>query len=97
MSLAHTFPFHSPKLAVMHRAVVAHIQSADYKFELPLLSQEIWERICDDPQERERLEFVGDSRIGSFVSEELYKCRPSEGPGFYTVSNLSANLHVCHS
>jgi len=94
MSLAHTFPFHSPKLAVMHRAVVAHIQSADYKFELPLLSQEIWERICDDPQERKRLEFVGDSRIGSFVSEELYKCRPSEGPGFYTVSYFSALLHM---
>lgn len=79
------FPFKDPQADYLHRKVVAEIQSPDYHFGLPHLTEPSWSTICNNASERERLEFVGDALIGAFIAEELYKQRPDGGPGYYTV------------
>ncbi|KAF8971406.1 ribonuclease III domain-containing protein [Flammula alnicola] len=98
MSLRHAFPFTNPLADKMQRSVVGVIESPDFVFELPDLSSASWEVICNNNRERERLEFLGDSLIGAFVSGELFLRWPNEGPGFYTVARsvLTANSTFAH-
>lgn len=83
------FPFRDPQTDYLHRKVVAEIQHSDYHFHLPYLNETSWSTICNNASERERLEFVGDALIGAFIAEELYKQRPNEGPGYYTVRTIT--------
>ena len=78
----------------MQRELVAFVGTPAFAFELPPLSDASWNRICNDCQERERLEFLGDALISASISEELFRCRPQETPGFYTVCSLF--LYVFH-
>ena len=93
MKLKSAFPFKDPQTDRLHRGVVAKIQSSDYDFQLPLLNDKSWSTICDNAQERERLEFLGDALIGAYIAEELYRQRPDGGPGYYTVR--TATQHCC--
>ncbi|KAF8202850.1 ribonuclease III domain-containing protein [Pholiota molesta] len=62
------------------------------------LSQASWDIVLHDSRERERLEFLGDALIGASISEELFRCWPNEGPGFYTKARsvLTANSTFAH-
>lgn len=84
--MAPLFPFTNPKCHFMQRAVVSFIESPKFFFRLPALTNRSWTLVNNPSAERERLEFLGDALIGSCISEELFRCRPHEGPGFYTVS-----------
>jgi len=72
----------------MQRDLVALLRTPEFAFELPLLGDVSWNLICNDRQERERLEFLGDALISASISRELFRCRPDESPGFYTVGSL---------
>jgi hypothetical protein len=89
------FPFVDPKSDRMQRRVVSVIQHPHFVFGLPSLSQASWDIVLHDSRERERLEFLGDALIGASISEELFRCWPNEGPGFYTVSNWAS--FFCHT
>jgi len=88
------FPF-KDGCDAMQRALVGHLNDPNYAFSLPNLASHSWNLILNDRQEMERLEFLGDALIGAFVSEELLRLRPNEGPGFYTVSYKVSNTYHC--
>lgn len=83
--LKHAFPFKEPRLSKMHRAVVDFIYSRSYSFKLPPLSQESWSELAHNAEQRERLQFLGDSHMHGFVARELYTIHPNETPCYYTV------------
>ncbi|KAF9481023.1 ribonuclease III [Pholiota conissans] len=92
------FPFSDRISDSMQRRVVSVIQSPQFIFELPSLSTASWNMILYDGHRRERLEFLGDALIGASISEELFRCWPNEGPGFYTKARsvLTANSTFAH-
>lgn len=84
--MGHGTPFEKDGLLKeMHRSILDHIRRPSFSFALPQLNAEAWKIICTDPRARERLEFLGDSLVGTQVSEGLLQHWPSEAPGFYTV------------
>lgn len=60
-----------------------------FDFNLPELSDSTWATICDNDEERERLEFVGDALMSAAVAEELYRTFTNGSPGLYTVQDSS--------
>ena len=94
--MQHMFPFKDSLCDAMQRDLVALVRTPEFAFELPLLGDVSWNLICNDHQERERLEFLGDALISASISRELFRCRPDESPGFYTVGSLifSPPFHV---
>lgn len=92
------FPFKDPLCDAMQRNLVTSVRTPEFVFELPLLSDASWDVICNNPEERERLEFLGDSLISASISRELFRCRPRETPGFYTKARsvLTANSTFAH-
>ena len=66
------FPFNKGTVSdSIQRHVVEKINSSDFVFELPPLSDAAWSSICNNSAERDRLEFVGDALMSGAVSEEL--------------------------
>ncbi|KAK7059034.1 hypothetical protein VNI00_001658 [Paramarasmius palmivorus] len=61
----------------------------DNDFQLPQLPDEIWQKLSNDPLERDRLEFLGDALMSAFVAEHLYKLL-SEGTAHYYTQARSA-------
>ncbi|KAF8905504.1 ribonuclease III domain-containing protein [Gymnopilus junonius] len=92
------FPFTDPRCHLMQRAAVALIESPKFFFTLPALTHKSWTLVNTPSAEKQRLEFLGDALIGSCISEELFHCRPHEGPGFYTNARsvLTANSTFAH-
>ncbi|PPQ62847.1 hypothetical protein CVT24_000541 [Panaeolus cyanescens] len=89
------YPFHKDsRLKNVHHSLLTHVHSSHFALILPSLSTDKWSLILSNPDERERLEFVGDRIIGAIVAQELYKLKPKQGPGFYT--NALAVL-VCNA
>lgn len=88
-SLKHTFPFRDPKCSALHQAVVDFIYSSAYHFELPPLGQQSWTELAQDGDQRERLEFLGDSHMHGFVAREICTLYPDETPGYYTVRRFA--------
>ncbi|CAA7258666.1 unnamed protein product [Cyclocybe aegerita] len=92
------FPFSDLLCDAMQRSLVSLIMNPACLFLLPTLTDRTWDLICNNEEERERLEFLGDALVGASVSEELFRCRPHEGPGFYTKARnvLTANSTFAH-
>lgn len=87
------FPFNKGTVSdSIQRHVVEKINSSDFVFELPPLSDAAWFSICNNSAERDRLEFVGDALMSGAVSEELYRIRVQGSPGFYTVGFFRPTL-----
>ncbi|TFK41241.1 hypothetical protein BDQ12DRAFT_711037 [Crucibulum laeve] len=82
----------------MHKKVVEKIRDPEFSFQLPPLSNESWKTICEDKQESERLEFVGDALMSDFVAQELYRIYNDVSPHFYTNTRsvLTANSTFAH-
>lgn len=92
------FPFQKGTLPdSIQRHVVGKINSSDFVFELPPLSEGAWSSICNNSAERDRLEFVGDALMSGAVSEELYRIRVEGSPGFYTVGFFFNLLSLVYS
>jgi len=88
------FPFTDPRCDYMQRMVVDLIESSDFLFELPDLPMDIWQAIIRNEAEKQRLEFLGDALIGSYISELLLHTCPQRHPGFYTVSMTQIALYL---
>ncbi|KAF9270148.1 hypothetical protein L218DRAFT_1071629 [Marasmius fiardii PR-910] len=73
----------------IQRKVIELIKDPNFKLELPKLSDESWNKIRHDGLERDRLEFLGDALMTSFVAQTLYKFL-SEGTAHYYSQARSA-------
>ncbi|KAF9015085.1 ribonuclease III domain-containing protein [Cyathus striatus] len=93
------FPFiRDLRLDFIHRQVVQKIYDPTYEFNLPQLSEKMWDIVCGSDNEMERLEFVGDALMSAAVAEELYAAYKQMSPGFYTRTSsvLTANSTFAH-
>ncbi|KIK70906.1 hypothetical protein GYMLUDRAFT_235309 [Collybiopsis luxurians FD-317 M1] len=73
------------------------IDQPDFDFQLPTLSRNSWDNIVNSNEERERLEFIGDSYMAATVSDSLYRVMPEGSPFLYTVEQLISLPNVARS
>ncbi|KAL0071901.1 hypothetical protein AAF712_000824 [Marasmius tenuissimus] len=82
----------------IQRKVVQLINDPNFDLQLPPLSRDSWRKIDGDGLERDRLEFLGDALMSSFVAQNLYRSL-SEGTAHYysqARSALTANETFAH-
>ncbi|KAL0578728.1 hypothetical protein V5O48_003284 [Marasmius crinis-equi] len=77
----------------IQKKIVELIKDPNFDLQLPRLSDESWHKIYHDNLERDRLEFVGDALMTSFVAQNLYKSLGEGTAHYYTQarSALTAN------
>ncbi|KAG7099134.1 hypothetical protein E1B28_001006 [Marasmius oreades] len=89
-----------PDLGYKHiqRNIVELIKNPHFHLQLPKLSDDSWNKMLRDSLERDRLEFLGDALMTSFVAQRLYRFL-SEGTAHYysqARSALTANATFAH-
>jgi len=69
----------------IQRKVIKLINDPHFELRLPPLSRDLQRKIDHDDLERDRLEFLGDALMNSFVAQNLYKLLGEGTAHYYSV------------
>ncbi|KXN83850.1 Ribonuclease 3 1 [Leucoagaricus sp. SymC.cos] len=64
--------------------LVKLLYHASFRFGIPWISEQAWDTACNNIDETERLEFLGDGAIGDAVGDIVVKLHPEGTPHGYT-------------